>query len=339
MTGNREQGELMQTAEAAMLYSRKHEIFLDLIPKLVFEIDENGVIRYVNREIEHYGYSKEDVIGAEILSLIHPDDLEQADRRKRKDLTAEQYLEKGIRKGYSINTRRSSFERITRGLELLFRTKDGAYKKLKFDAGGMVIMDKSVPQYELIEEHSRKLKLDAFAVRDREKYIGTFVFGDDISEQRRMEAELRASKAELQGQKRLLEENNRALRELLGQMEEVRTKGRKGLAESLQRVVLPLVEKIQKSSAPKERKYLQMLQASLQDLITPAQPGTALGGHGLTAREMEICQMIRHGFSTPLISRVLSISPSTVERHRNNVRTKFGLANKKIGLRNFLKNL
>ena len=109
--------------------ANKYEILLDMIPKLVFELSEDGIIRYVNNCILHYGYTKEDLIGKNILDFVHPGDMEQADRQKSKDISPEDYNKRGIKKGCSINTRRTALSRITRGLELRFLTKEGEYKK------------------------------------------------------------------------------------------------------------------------------------------------------------------------------------------------------------------
>jgi two-component system response regulator NreC len=45
----------------------------------------------------------------------------------------------------------------------------------------------------------------------------------------------------------------------------------------------------------------------------------------LTAREVEVCQLLAHGYTNPEVSERLSISVRTVEAHRNNIMTKLGL--------------
>ena len=48
----------------------------------------------------------------------------------------------------------------------------------------------------------------------------------------------------------------------------------------------------------------------------------------LSAREMEICQLISQGLSNKKISHELNISPHTVKTHLRNVYTKSGLNNR-----------
>lgn len=51
----------------------------------------------------------------------------------------------------------------------------------------------------------------------------------------------------------------------------------------------------------------------------------SLNGHYLTAREAEILWLCLQGLTSPAIAEKLSVSPKTVERHKENIRTRFGL--------------
>ncbi len=59
----------------------------------------------------------------------------------------------------------------------------------------------------------------------------------------------------------------------------------------------------------------------------------------LTPREIEICDMIKNGISGKGIAGIINISHGTIERHRNNIRRKLGIKNRKINLSSFLKTL
>ncbi len=47
--------------------------------------------------------------------------------------------------------------------------------------------------------------------------------------------------------------------------------------------------------------------------------------HRLSTREVEIVKLLVNGFSTPKISKHLSLSPFTIDTHRKNILSKFGL--------------
>ena len=49
--------------------------------------------------------------------------------------------------------------------------------------------------------------------------------------------------------------------------------------------------------------------------------------------------MVRAGLATKEIAGLLGASAQTVDKHRNNIRRKLGLANKDVNLVSFLQNL
>ena len=59
----------------------------------------------------------------------------------------------------------------------------------------------------------------------------------------------------------------------------------------------------------------------------------------LTATEKEILKLIALGKTTKEIADLLNLSPSTVDFHRNNIRSKLGLKNKEESLKTYLLNL
>jgi DNA-binding NarL/FixJ family response regulator len=56
----------------------------------------------------------------------------------------------------------------------------------------------------------------------------------------------------------------------------------------------------------------------------------------LTPTEIQVANFIRQGKTTKEIAEMLNLSPKTIEFHRDNIRTKMGIKNKKINLRTHL---
>ncbi|MHC4453627.1 MAG: helix-turn-helix transcriptional regulator [Planctomycetota bacterium] len=56
-----------------------------------------------------------------------------------------------------------------------------------------------------------------------------------------------------------------------------------------------------------------------------------------TAKEIEVCNMIKNGLTSKEIASLLNISFLTIEKHRVNIRRKLGIINKDINLTSFLK--
>jgi len=56
----------------------------------------------------------------------------------------------------------------------------------------------------------------------------------------------------------------------------------------------------------------------------------------LTSREIEICAMIKNGLMNKEIANLVNISLQTVERHRANIRKKFGITGEEVNLTSYL---
>jgi PAS domain S-box-containing protein len=159
----------------------------------------------------------------------------------------------------------------------------------------------------------------------------------DITERKRVEADLRKFEHTLQEQKTTLEQKNAALRELLEQMGAEKSRIRDNIAANMEDVVMPLLAKLQLKGA--SRKYVKLLEHHLRDLTAPyaRQMVTGITRH-LTPRETEICNMIKSGLSSKDIAEMLGVSCQTVQRHRRNIRRRIGLTGKKQNLTSFLAN-
>ncbi|MEA1901381.1 MAG: helix-turn-helix transcriptional regulator, partial [Thermodesulfobacteriota bacterium] len=56
----------------------------------------------------------------------------------------------------------------------------------------------------------------------------------------------------------------------------------------------------------------------------------------LTPAENQIIDLVRHGKTTKEIAQFLNLATSTIDTHRNKIRKKLGIKNKKINLRTHL---
>ncbi|MBW2995163.1 PAS domain-containing protein, partial [Candidatus Woesearchaeota archaeon] len=45
---------------------------LDSTPDVIYKIDENGYFEFLNKSIERFGYTREELIGKHYSTIIHP---------------------------------------------------------------------------------------------------------------------------------------------------------------------------------------------------------------------------------------------------------------------------
>ncbi|MFA5361715.1 MAG: PAS domain S-box protein [Candidatus Omnitrophota bacterium] len=139
----------------------------------------------------------------------------------------------------------------------------------------------------------------------------------------------------LERQKEVLEQKNIALSEILVQIEIEKNKIKKQIAANVDELILPIVRKLLKKDI--SRKNIQLLERNLETLTDSFGLKITENRAKLTPREIEICDVIKNGFSGKDIAGMLNISLLTVNKHRRNIREKFGISNKNINLTSFLR--
>lgn len=151
---------------------------------------------------------------------------------------------------------------------------------------------------------------------------------------------LQAKEAELRRERERLEETNIALRVLLRQREEDRTRIEETIYANVDRLVLPYLEKLpQGNLTEKQRTLLEIVEANLKDIISPFLHSLAALNLSLTPQEIEVANMVRSGKSTKEIADVLHLSTSGVDFHRKRLRQKLELTHTAKNLRSYLLSL
>jgi two-component system, cell cycle sensor histidine kinase and response regulator CckA len=98
---------------------RAHNSIMKTFSDIIYRLDTEGIITFVNDAVTEYGYSPKELVGTPILNLIHPKDMKKA--------------------AYRINERRSG-DRSTKSLKLRLLTKKNTtapFESGSKDAGKM----------------------------------------------------------------------------------------------------------------------------------------------------------------------------------------------------------
>lgn len=160
-----------------------------------------------------------------------------------------------------------------------------------------------------------------------------------ISEFERMHADdqLRRANEELRSEQQALKEKNIALSEILSHMERDREKYRHELCESVSHLFEPIMERLRSSGGRLSDKELALLDNALKSVIGKDLDQFRDNLARLSPREMEICDMIREGLDSKEIAEKLSVSLTTVHKHREMIRKKLRIQNRDINLSAYLR--
>jgi PAS domain S-box-containing protein len=172
-------------------------------------------------------------------------------------------------------------------------------------------------------------------------YDQAIIYGEQLNKQirvrKRAEEALRKRKEELKAQARNLEEMNTALKVLLKHREEDKSELEEKVLANVKELVLPYVEALKNTKlGGKQVAYASIIESHLNDIISPFLRKLSSKHRGLTPKEIQVAGFIKAGKTTKEIAGLLNASVRAVEFHRENIRSKLGLKNKKANLRSYL---
>jgi PAS domain S-box-containing protein len=158
----------------------------------------------------------------------------------------------------------------------------------------------------------------------------------DITEIKRAEELLKNRERDLAAKTDHLEEVNTTLKVLLTQRERDKHDLEENVLASVKQLIMPHIKRIKSCSAKDKDKHANIIESKLKDMISPFAHKLTSKYIDLTPKEVQVAYLIREGFTTRQIAESLDISQGTVEFHRENIRHKLDLKNKKANLKSYL---
>ncbi|UCG62766.1 MAG: PAS domain S-box protein [Candidatus Zixiibacteriota bacterium] len=161
----------------------------------------------------------------------------------------------------------------------------------------------------------------------------------DITRLSQAEEALKAVNEELEVERQTLREKNTALKEILGQIEDEKRRMATQLHLNINRMAIPILNALEEKTTHDGEYFVALLRNTLSDITSPFISKLESGFSNLTPRELEICHMIKSGFTSKQIASALNTSPETVLKQRKTIRRKLGISNLKVNLVTHLKSL
>jgi len=98
-----------------------------------------------------------------------------------------------------------------------------------------------------------------------------------------------------------------------------------------------ILKRLKKKMGSKQSREIETLEMALKAVLAKDMDSFQANFGTLTARESEICELIKSGLSSKEISVKLNLSLLTVFKHREQIRKKLEITNKNIGLATYLR--
>jgi DNA-binding NarL/FixJ family response regulator len=162
----------------------------------------------------------------------------------------------------------------------------------------------------------------------------------EVRERKQAEKALKTREKELKSKTAQLQELNSALKVLLAQKDEDRIELEERMVSNVRELVFPYLAKLNNGKlSEKEKALVNIIETNLKEIMSPFAHSLTGVYTGLTPTEIQVANLIRQGKTTKDIAELSNLSPRTIEFHRDNIRTKLGIKNKKINLRSQLLSL
>jgi len=159
----------------------------------------------------------------------------------------------------------------------------------------------------------------------------------EVDERKKSEKALKVSESTLKEQTKKLEQKNITLGEIIAQIEIEKNKIKNEINSNVQRVILPVLEKM-KVENDKDT-YKKLLEYHLNKITSGYGNKITNLSHKLSPREIEICNLVKANLTSKDISQLLNISVKTVDKHRRNIRKKLEISNKDVNLVSLLRDI
>lgn len=294
-------------------------------------VDWDGTIIYANDEAVKLARLGTDqgIIGKNITNFVHPDYLTIV----LKDLKLIKKGETGPLKQYKVIDAHNNEKWIEGiGTKIHFRGKTADFVTLRDITHRKKFEDELQTAKEMLERGVQE--------RTAELIVKNQQLTEEIEERRKAEEALKKREHELALKSRFLEEANSALKVLLQKMEDQATELQGDILNNVKNLVMPYIEKLRQSQSISDQMlYLEIIEENLKNIISPFFRNITALHLNLTPKEIQVANLVRDGKTTKEIAKVMNLSARSIDFHRDNIRKKLGLNNRKANLQSFLSSL
>ncbi len=188
------------------------------------------------------------------------------------------------------------------------------------------------------------VEINPMLIYEENEIHGVLCILRDITERRIIDDALRKYRNQLEElvseRTKKIEEANIALKVLLKRREEDKKELEEKILYNVKEMILPFFNKLKTCHlTERQTSYVDIIERNFEEIISPFSKNLSAKYYGFTPTELQIANLVKQGKSTKEIAEIYHLSPGTIKTHRNNIRKKLGIRNKKENLTTHLLSL
>ena len=324
----------LKEVEKQLYESRQRfESLVETTSDWIWEVDRTGTYIFSNQKVKDIlGYDRHEVLGKKPFDFMPPNESQKVERTYRK-FTRSRKAFSGLE---NINFHKN-------GCEIVLETSGVPV----FDEHGEYLgyrgIDRDITKRKLAENALEQINTELenrVEARTADLIKANTQLEEEIGERKQVEKSLRRREKELKNKTAQLQELNSALKVLLAKRDEDRVELEEKMVSNARELVFPYLAKLHNGKLPdKEKAFINIIESNLKDILSPFARSLSSKYLGLTPTEIQVANLIKQGKTTKDIAELSNLSPRTIEFHRDNIRNKLGIKNKKVNLRTHLLSL
>ena len=296
----------------------------------IWEVDRTGAYTFSNQKVKDIlGFERHEVLGKKPFDFMSPDEAKKVAgifRKYAKSRKAFSELE-------NINLHKDGYEVVLETSGVPVFAENGEYL-------GYRGIDRDITKRKLVEKELEEINAELenrVNARTADLIKANKQLKKEVSERRQAERGLKKRENELKNNTRQLQELNSALKVLLAKKDEDRIDLEEKMVSNIRELVIPYLAKLNNGKlAEREKAFVDIIEYNLQEIISPFARILSSKYLGFTPTEIKVANLVKQGKTTKDIAILSNLSPRTIEFHRDNIRAKLGIKNKKVNLRTHL---
>jgi PAS domain S-box-containing protein len=299
----------------------------------IWEVDRDGAYIFSNQKVKDIlGYDRCEVIGKKPFNFMPPHEAQKIAKSFRKFSKSR----KAFSRLENINLHRDGYEVVLETSGVPVFDEKGEYQ-------GYRGIDRDITKRKLAERVLEQINADLEKrVKERTAALSETnkQLREEIRERKQAEQALKKREKELKNNAVQLRELNSALKVLLEKKDEDRVDLEEKMVTNIRELIFPYLVKLNNGNLPeKEKAFVNIVESNLKDIMSPFARSLSSKYLGLTPSEIQVANLIKQGKTTKDIAELMNLSPRTIEFHRDNIRNKLDIKNKKVNLRTHLLSL